>query len=309
MRSILNLRGMSRFTPLALTLAALTPSFLHAQAPDWTPVQSAFHANGVVLAGPVLHYDLVRHDLAITVADKPVYPATVANGYVNFKQLSGSTYFTDGSLPALESEVPALEAALRKDKNISIAAVVNHAALESPKLLWVHFESTGDEANLASLVASALAVIKDPQENTTAIPVKVTELPAKYQPIFGSLKGTISQIDGAIYEVVVARPDESKYFLGAIPASPALGVGITFYIQPTSGDNAIVNAEFALKQTELPPVIDALRASGFTVPAVHDHYVDDHNRLYYVHGFARGDLGTLGTALEKSLSTVYSSVQ
>ena len=76
------------------------PLLLHsAYAQDWTPIQTALDATGTVLPGPVLHFDLVRSDLSITVNSQPVNPAEVANGYINFKLLPSGSYFADGALP------------------------------------------------------------------------------------------------------------------------------------------------------------------------------------------------------------------
>jgi hypothetical protein len=279
-----------------------------AHAQDWTSVQSAFGANGTVLPGPVLHFDLVRSDLSITVNNQPLNPAEVANGYVNFKLLQDGRYFADGSLPAEESQVPALSSALRTNTAVHISAIVNHAALETPKLLWVHFEARGAEAQLASDIAAALATINNPQQNVTATPLSASEVPAAYQALFSSANGTITQLNGAVYEVVIPRPDEYRYHLGNIPASASLGVGVTFYAQPLTGNTIALNSEFALNRAELQDVIDALKNDGFTVPALHDHFIDDQDRLYFVHGFAVGDQNTLSTSLLNSLPPIYRAV-
>ena len=186
--------------------------------------------NRAARIGASLH--LVRGDPSVTVNGQALDPAEIANGYVNFKFLSDGQYFADGALPAQESEVPALSTALRLDKAVHISAVVNHAALETPKLLWVHFEATGSGSGLASDIAGGLATISNPQRNVTAVPVTVSEVPAPYQSLFSASGGTITQINGAVYEVVIPRPDEGNYHLGPVPASASLGVGVTFGAAP-----------------------------------------------------------------------------
>jgi Domain of Unknown Function (DUF1259) len=298
--------------PLVRSLAIVSlaiPLALHsAFAQNWTPIQTAFDANGTVLSGPVLHFDLVRSDLSITVNNQSLNPAEVANGYVNFKMLSAGVYFADGALPAEESQVPALSAALQANSAIHITAVVNHAALETPKLLWVHFEAQGSSSSLAGTIAAALATIDNPQRNVTAVPVTASELPPAYQAILTVANGTITQLNGAVYEVVVARPDESKYKIGGVPASASLGVAVTFFVQPLSGTTVAANAEFALDRAEIQDVIAALSKDGFAVPALHNHFVNDYDRLFFVHGFAVGDENTLSAALFTSLPPIYKRV-
>lgn len=122
----------------SLVCLLLPLSFATADAQDWGPIQAALDANGTVLPRPVLHFDLVRSDISVTVNNQALNSAEVANGYIHFKPLQNGQYFADGSLPAQESEVPTLSSALRMNTALRISAVVNHAALETPKLLWVH---------------------------------------------------------------------------------------------------------------------------------------------------------------------------
>jgi hypothetical protein len=100
--------------PLASLVCLLLPLWLGtAHAQGWAPIQTALDANGTVLPGPVLHFDLVRSDISVTVNNQALNSAEVANGYINFEPLQNGQYFADGALPAQESEVPALSSALR----------------------------------------------------------------------------------------------------------------------------------------------------------------------------------------------------
>jgi hypothetical protein len=142
----------------------------------------------------------------------------------------------------------------------------------------------------------------------TAVPVTASELPPAYQAILTVANGTITQLNGAVYEVVVSRPDESKYKIGGVPASASLGVAVTFFVQPLSGSTVAANAEFALDRAEIQDVIAALSKDGFAVPALHNHFVDDNDRLFFVQGFAVGVENTLSTALFSSMPPIYKRV-
>jgi uncharacterized protein DUF1259 len=300
MRTLNTLQRRASLVCLLLPLSLGT-----ARAQDWNIIQTPLDADGLVLPGPVLHFDLVRSDISVTVNNQVLNSAEVANGYINFEPLQNGQYFVDGALPAQESEVPALSSALRTNTAVHISAVVNHAALEAPKLLWVHFEATGSASALTGDIAGALGVIGNPQRNVNAYPLRASDVPAQFQSIFSAAGGTITQLNGAVYEVVIPRPDESNYRLGAVPASASLGVAVTFFVQPLSGNTIALNSEFALDHAEVQDVIDALTKAGFKVPALHDHFLNDEKRLYFVHGFAVGDQNTLGTALLNSLPPIY----
>ena len=53
---------------------------------------------------------------------------------------------------------------------------------------------------------------------------------------------------------MIPRPDEGNYHLGAVPASASLGVGVTFFAQPLTGNTVALNSEFALDRAEVEDV-------------------------------------------------------
>ena len=154
-----------RFVATVFTLAVML-FFLPVQtafaATDWSAIQTAMKANGIVFPGDVLRFELVRQDLTITVDGTTVAPqqvAAVTNGFVAFKEMRNGQFYVDGALPAQESEVTALQDALLMHASIHLTAIVNHIINESPKLIWVHFEATGAGTDLATWLAAALETI------------------------------------------------------------------------------------------------------------------------------------------------------
>ncbi|WP_446743761.1 DUF1259 domain-containing protein [Silvibacterium acidisoli] len=285
-------------------------------AADWNSVENAMKTTGTKFAGNVLRFELVRQDLTVSV-NGTVLPATqvasVANGYVSFKPISNSRFFADGALPAQESEVDALQKALRQDPKIKITAIVNHDIGESPKLVWVHFQATGEGSELATSIATALETIHSPQLNVSVISgtnsvFDTSVLPAKFMKLFE--KGSVEQLTD-IFVFYLPRPDEKDFSLGDVPAEAALGVGQSFYIQIdfSGGTNATLNIEFALRRDEVQPVSDILRNGGFTIAAQHNHFVNADPQLYYVHASGTGDGFTLGSTLYDAITTINKSVK
>jgi len=275
-------------------------------ATDWTPIESHLAAHGVEMPGHVLRFELVRQDLTVTVNGQtiPSYEvAEYANGYIAFKQIDDSLFFADGALPALETELPAVQAALRRDKHIHITAIVNHAVLESPKLIWVHFEATEDGTSLASSLYVALRTIHSPQHNVLVIPgtnsvFDPSLLPPNFRALFE--EGFVEQLEH-IFVFYLPRPDEHSLRVGPVRAKSGLGIGQSFYIQIPSfsgGTNeATLNIELALRADEVQTVEDTLRSGGFKIAAQHNHFVNDRSRLFFVHATASGDGFSLGDTL------------
>lgn len=274
-------------------------------ATDWSAIQSALKANGTQMPGDVLRFELVRQDLAVSIngqAIPPTQTAAVANGFIAFKEIHGGQFFVDGSLPAQETEVAALETALRQNSSIHITAIANEVIQESPKLVWVHFEATGSGAALASSLASALETIHSPQVNVIVIPGtnSVFDPSSILSPKFLKLfdEGFVEQLQD-IFAFYLPLPDENRIYLSDVKAQTGLGVAQSFYIQVpfSGGTNITLNIDFALQSGEIQPVEDALRAGGFTITAQTSQFVDDQPHLYFVHATASGDGPTLGNTL------------
>jgi hypothetical protein len=279
-------------------------------ATNWTAIQAAMKAPGTAMPGQVLRFELVRQDLTETVDGQTFelpFVAAVANGFVAFKQTTGNQFYVDGSLPAQETEVAALQTALRSNTHIHITAIVNHVILETPKLIWVHFEATGNGTQLATALATALETIKNPQVDVSVIPgtntviVPSTILPANLLAVFN--QGFVEQLTD-IFAFYLPRPDERRFSLSGVPAESGLGVGQSFYIEFSfsGGTSITLNIDFALRANEVQPVEDALRAGGFTITSESNHFVSETPRLFFVHATASGDGLTLG-------NTLYSVIQ
>jgi len=281
-------------------------------ATDWSAIQGALNATGNVFPGNVLRFELVRQDLSVTwngAAIPTNQVSAVANGFISFKPVYGDHFFVDGALPALETELPALQTALRQNTHIHITAVVNHATLETPKLLWVHFEAiTRDGAGLATDLATALATIHSPQLHILAVIGTNTVfdpsiLPPKFLKLFE--EGTVEQLNST-FAFYLPRPDEKHLSVDNVKGQAALGVGHSFYIKfPFSGGTDVtLNLELAVRSAEIQDVEDTLRAGGFTVTAQNSHFLNDNPHLYFIHAYGSGDGFTLGNTLYNAIQII-----
>ncbi|MBV8438563.1 MAG: DUF1259 domain-containing protein [Silvibacterium sp.] len=195
--------------------------------------------------------------------------------------------------------------ALRENRKIHITTIANHEVLESPKLVWVHFEATGGGSELATSLAAALKAIHSPQLNVVVIPgtnsvFDPSLLPPQFMKLFD--EGFVEQL-GHIFVFYLPRPDENRVTVGPVRAKTGLGVGQSFYIQIPSfegGTNDVtLHIDFALRADEIQPVEDVLRSGGFAISAQHNQFVTDFPHLYFVHASASGDGLALGNTLLK----------
>jgi len=296
----------------ALALAFVLFSFAGEKAfaaPDWTAIQTVLGASGTEMPGNVLRFELVRPDFLETVNGQVQTLGAGTNGFIAFKHAHDGPIFVDGSLPAQESELVALEAALRANKSIEITAIGSHLILDSPKLVWVEFEAFGDGSSLATTLAAALATIHSPQLGVGVIPGTdnvfnpASILPPKFLKLFD--EGFVEQLDD-IFAFYLPRPDESSISIVGERAEAGLGVGQSFYIQVpfSGGSNVTLDVDFALRPEEVQPVEDTLRAGGFTISSQSNHYLHDNPHLQFVHATASGDGFTIGSSLYDAIQII-----
>jgi hypothetical protein len=301
----------------ALALALVLLSFASEKAfaaPDWSAIQTAMGASGIEMPGNVLRFELYRSDLSVTVSGQPQALGAVANGFIAFKRAYDGQMFVDGGLPAQESEVNALETALRTNRHIEISAIGSHVVLESPKLVWVEFEALGDGTDLATSLATALTTIHSPQlgvvtiEGVNSVFDPSTILPPKFLKLFD--EGFVEQFD-LTFSFYLPRPDETSIYIGDVRTEAGLGVGQSFNVQVdfSGGTNVTLDIDFALRPDEVQPVEDTLRAGGFTIASQGNHYVDDNPHLMFVHATGSGDGFALGNTLYSAIQIINASAR
>lgn len=299
----------------ACALALIPLSWLGATpcaAVDWSTIQGALHADGTQMPGSVLRLELVRQDLALTLDGQTVpitNQAAVANGFIAFQPIRNARFFADGSLPAQESELSTLLAALRANTAIHITAVGSRVLGLSPSLIWVHFEAVGNGSALATTLATALETIHNPQVGVVVIPGTNTVfdpssiLPPQFLTLFNH--GFVEQLMYS-FAFYLPRPDENRFTVDGVSAEPGLGVGQSFNIEVpfSGGTNITINIDLALRADEVQAVEDTLRTGGFSIASESNHYVDESPRLFYVHATASGDGFSLGNTLYRAIRII-----
>jgi hypothetical protein len=135
-------------------------------------------------------------------------------------------------------------------------------------------------------VAGGMAVAgRVPAEAATCRPRSALSvrghLPAdRIQQIVGA-EGTVSQ---RVLQISIARDD-----IGRVNGPEGVRFDSDFQIhgdltfQPLGSGRAFLNADLALKASELNRVIDALDASGLVFQAEHQHYVDLSPQVWFIH--------------------------
>jgi hypothetical protein len=71
--------------------------------------------------------------------------------------------------------------------------------------------------------------------------------------------------------------------------------------QPLGGGRSAVTGDFVLTAEEGDPVMRALRAANIEVTALHNHMLNDEQRLFFMHFWATGGATALARGLNSTV--------
>jgi len=118
---------------------------------------------------------------------------------------------------------------------------------------------------------------------------------AKIDELTG-LQGKLNQKEG-VYKVTFPRGDV-KVTIGGWAMPPFMGLGTwAAFMETKSG--AMVMGDTVLFEDEVNPAMSAALENGLSVTALHNHFLFDHPKVYFIHIEGQGTTEQLATAVRK----------
>jgi Domain of Unknown Function (DUF1259) len=286
---------MRSFTVVAILLAVASTTTANAQEVDWQKVDAAMGRSGAV-AGDVHRYGFPRSDLQVTVDGVTIRPSLALGGWAAFKPAHGGVMVM-GDLVLLDTEIAPVMSKLI-ESGVEISAVHNHVLRGNPATYYMHIGGHGDPVKMATAIRTALAESKTPlTAPTPGTPPAIDLDTAQIDQILGA-KGNNN---GGVYAVGVPRKDPiNESGMQIAPAGP-MGVATAINFQPTGDGKAAITGDFVLTDSEVNPVIKALRSNGIEVTAIHSHMLSEQPRLIFMHFWANDDAIKLAKGLRAAL--------
>ena len=130
---------------------------------------------------------------------------------------------------------------------------------------------------------------------------QTAEVPKYFQDAAATIgkKGAFNA-DGS-FRINVARSDLKFTTDSGMVIPPDMGLS-TYAAFSGTGDSALMVGDFAMIQPEINAVIDALRAGGVEIVALHNHMTTENPRLFYMHFQGRGPLASLAKTFRTALN-------
>jgi Domain of Unknown Function (DUF1259) len=246
----------------------------------------------------VFKVSVPRTDLAVTAAGVKMTPPMGLTSWAAFQQVSTQTMVM-GDIVLLEDQVnPVMSVAL--SNGLEVTALHNHFFWDTPKVMFMHIGGMGSQEALAGAVGKVFATIKETSGGKGTVPhadldpAKTSLDPKHIEEILG-VKG---QMANGVYKVTIGRATN----MHGRDVGNTMGVN-TWAAFVGSDDTAVVDGDFAMLESELQPVLKALRGAGINVVAIHQHMATESPRVMFLHYWGVGPTRALATGLKAALAT------
>jgi hypothetical protein len=297
-----------QWTPMAHRWAALT---LAAVALVWSPVRG-MAADGRPdtvtierLTGTkgelnekegVFTVRAPRTDLEVRVAGVQLTPPLGLTSWAAF-QKAGDHTMVMGDMVLLEDQMnPVMSVAL--ENGLTVTALHNHFAWDSPKVMFMHIGGMGEDAALAGAVGKVFATIKDTSGGKGGMPrAEISPSQTSLDPkVIEDILGVKGQMASGVYKVTIGRTTQME----GHAVGNAMGVN-TWAAFAGSDAHAVVDGDFAMLEAELQPVLKALRGAGIHIVAIHNHMTMEAPRIVFLHYWGIGATQELAKGLKAAL--------
>jgi hypothetical protein len=105
--------------------------------------------------------------------------------------------------------------------------------------------------------------------------------------------------NGAVYKITIGRPDIPLKEMGAaINSRMGLNTWAAFY---GNDSDAVIAGDVAMLDSEVTPVLKALRMNGIDVVAIHHHMTGTNPQVIFLHYWGKGPAQRLATAFRAAL--------
>jgi len=247
----------------------------------------------------VLKVNVPRSDLHVNISGVATPTPFGFGGWVAFTKGDQGIDVMMGDLVLLQEEVNPVMSALL-DNGLEVTALHNHFFWEEPRIFFMHVHGHGQASDLAKHLKPALDLIPRPP----AAPPSTTPAagPAFNLVALDNIVGSKGEALGSVYKFTLGRDDLNLKEHGA---SINARMGLNTWAAFAGNDaDAQIAGDIAMRETEVTPVLKALRAHKLNVVAIHHHMLGTQPTVIFLHYWGRGSAEDLASGFRAALEVL-----
>jgi hypothetical protein len=250
----------------------------------------------------VLKVNIPRNDVKVTIAGVATPTPFGFGGWVALTKASDGNQILMGDLVLLQDEVNPVMSALL-DAGFDVTALHNHFLWDEPRMFYMHVHGHGGAADLARKLKPAVDLIGKGSGAGASSPAPGAA-PAQSSGQLNTAKiaqlvGHQGEQTGAVYKITIGRDDLKVTEMGA-PINARMGLN-TWAAFTGTDERAAVAGDVAMLESELTPVLKALRKNGLNVVAIHHHMTNERPMVIFLHYWGTGPTDKLAAGFKAAL--------
>jgi Domain of Unknown Function (DUF1259) len=248
----------------------------------------------------VLKVNIPRNDVKVTVAGVATPTPFGFGGWVAMTKGDGGHEVLMGDLVLLQDEVNPVMSALL-DNGFDVTALHNHFFWDEPRMFYMHVHGHGTSTELAQKLKPAIDLIGKSGSTSapTAAPAATSSSQSLNTAKLAEIVGAQGEQTGAVFKFTLPRNDLKVIEMGAtINARMGLNTWAAF---TGTNEKAAIAGDVAMLESEVTPVLRALRKNGLDVVAIHHHMTNDRPMVVFLHYWGTGSADQLANGFKAAV--------
>jgi hypothetical protein len=179
------------------------------------------------------------------------------------------------------------------ENGLEVTALHNHFFFDRPRVMFMHVGGHGDKERMATAVRKAIDRVAEIRAENAKPAVGFGGQAA---PIEQALGAKPQGSNGMVKVTIGRKAKEHGHTIGA-----QMGVN-TWAAFAGSDDNAFVDGDFAMLESEVRGVLKAIRHGGINIVAIHNHMNQKEPRYVFLHYWGKGRAADLAGTLKSALA-------
>jgi len=241
-----------------------------------------------------------REDIAVSVDGWKIPAFMGLSTWAAFTNATHNEAMVMGDTVLFEDEVN-LAMFVALESGLSVTALHNHFFFEHPRLFFMHIEGEGTVEHLASSVRLLYDKVR---EFRTAHPTPADSFLKPALPDVSTITADplnkIFHISGEVNKGMIKFTFGRPAKMHGVTIDSTMGVN-TWAAFAGSDENAVVDGDFAVTESELRKALKSLREAGINIVAIHSHMISEEPRIIFFHYWGRGSAQNLAQSIQKAL--------
>lgn len=270
---------------------------------DGAAIDTATGLKGVLNeAEGVYKVSVPRSDVKVSVDNWQMPPFMGLTSWAAFTNGKAAEAMVAGDLVLMQDEVNPVMSVLFEHE-LSVTALHNHFFFDEPKVFFMHIGGEGTPEKLAKGVKAALDQVKIIRSaNPTPGKIFGSGFTAKGSSIpkeaVAKILGVQVQEKDGMVKAVVGR--KAKMECGC-EIGKEMGIN-TWAAFAGTAEDAVVDGDFIVLESELQPVLRSLRKDDVNIVAIHHHMTGENPRYLFLHYWGRGSAEKLAKSVQTALA-------